>query len=389
MKQFRYILPLILLAVALVAGCSQAPASNAPTATPGAKKAASSGSSAQGYITPVQHADLAFRTSGRVAQVLVKEGDTVKANQPLVKLDDADLKAALAGAQADLARLKAGARPQEIAQAQANVDVANSQVAAAQSDLDRLLSGAPRAADLAAAEAQLAQASAQLKTVQDAYNSILDARDLCKENHYKCGGVSGRVDQITVQYQAAQAAYDAAQKRVTQARSTAGSDVEGARARVASATAQRDAAQAQLALLKAGSTADQVQAAEAGVARAQAALDEAVLLAPFDGSVSQVPVNLGEMVAPGAPVVSLADHVQWQVETDDLSEVDIVNVKPGADATITVDALPGLTLHGKVVAITPRSIVKRGDVTYTVKVSITDPDPRLRWGMTSYVDIGK
>ena len=52
-----------------------------------------------------------------------------------------------------------------------------------------------------------------------------------------------------------------------------------------------------------------------------------------------------------------------------------------------VDALPGVTLKGKVTSVTPRSAVKRGDVTYTVKVAIANPDPRLKWGMTAFVDI--
>jgi HlyD family secretion protein len=153
------------------------------------------------------------------------------------------------------------------------------------------------------------------------------------------------------------------------------------------ALAQRDAAQAQLNLLKAGSTVEQIDAAKARVAQAQAALDETVLLAPFDGTLTEVLIRVGELVGPGPRVASLADLTQWQVETDDLSEVDVVNVQPGADASVKVDALPEVALAGQVKSIVPRSIVKRGDVTYTVKVVIGNPDPRLRWGMTAFVDI--
>ncbi len=55
--------------------------------------------------------------------------------------------------------------------------------------------------------------------------------------------------------------------------------------------------------------------------------------------------------------------------------------------TITFDALPGVKLNGKVMAITPKSQTKRGDVTYTVKIAIEKPDPRLKWGMTAQVEI--
>jgi HlyD family secretion protein len=66
-----------------------------------------------------------------------------------------------------------------------------------------------------------------------------------------------------------------------------------------------------------------------------------------------------------------------------------VGIQPGDSTSVTVDALPGVTLNGKVTSITPRSAVKRGDVTYTVKVALTDADPRLKWGMTAFVDIRK
>jgi len=376
-----------IIVLALVAGCSSAAGTATPAPTPAAKKTQASGASAQGYVTPVRRADLAFRASGRVMQVLVKEGDQVKTGQPLIQLQDADLKAALAQAQADLAHLQAGARPEEIAQAQANLDAANGQVAAATAELERVQSGAPRVADLAAAQAQLAQAEAQLKPTQDAYDGIRDGRELCKEYHVRCGALGLRLEQQSVQLEAARAAYNAAQARVTLARTGASEDLLAAQARLGIATGQRDAAQAQLALLKVGATAEQIDAAKARVAQAQAALDEATLLAPFDGVIAELPINPGEMVAPGVRVASLADLTKWQVETDDLSEVDVVNVQLGAQVSITVDALPGVTLKGQVTALTPRSAVKRGDVTYTVKVALTNPDPRLKWGMTAFVDI--
>jgi len=166
-----------------------------------------------------------------------------------------------------------------------------------------------------------------------------------------------------------------------------GNTTQSAQAGVGIATAQRDAAQARLALLKAGATPQQIEAAKARVAQTQASLDEAVLLAPLDGVVAALDIQVGESASPGVRVASLADLTQWQVETDDLSEVDVVGVQAGADVSVTVDALPGVTLKGKVTSITPRSAVKRGDVTYTVKVALSEPDARLKWGMTAFVDI--
>jgi HlyD family secretion protein len=382
----RFIIGLVLLV--LLAGCAQGGSQPTPTPTASATaKKAATGASAQGYVTPVRHADLAFRAGGRVSQVLVKEGDQVKAGQPLVKLQDADQKAALAQAQADLANLQAGARPEEITAAQANVGVADAQVKAAQIELDKAKSGAQQAADVATAQAQVDQAKNQLKTVSDAYDSITTGIEMSKK--YGRGGSTLALyeAQTRIQLAAAQAAYNAAQKQLALARTSQEDNVSSAQARLDVAIGQRNAAQAQLDLLKAGSTAEQIEAAKARVTQAQAALDETTLTAPFDGTIADLTVMVGDLVSPGPRIASIADLTKWEVDTDDLSEVDVVNVKPGAAASITVDALPGVTLNGQVKSIVPRSAVKRGDVTYTVKVTITDSEPRLKWGMTSFVDI--
>jgi HlyD family secretion protein len=384
MKKLFIVIALLVLA----AGCTQVNANPTPTPTASPKKAGTAGgASAQGYVTPIRLADLSFRMGGRVVEILVKEGDQVKAGQPLVRLQDAELKAALAGAQADLKRLEAGSRSQEIAAAQANVDVADGQVKAAQTDLDNIKSGAQTAADLASAQAQLAEAEFQYKNTKDAYDSVVSGRETCKEYHVPCGGLGLRENQLKVQLDAAQAGYEAAKARVAQVYAGSSDDLHVAQAKLNITLAQREGAQAQLNLLKAGSTQEQIDAAKAHVAQAQAALDETVLLAPFDGTVTEMIVHVGEIVGPGPRVASMADLTQWRVDTDDLSEVDVVNVQPGDDVSIKVDALPGVTLKGKVLSIVPRSITKRGDVTYTVKVAVSDPDPRLKWGMTAFVDI--
>ncbi len=373
----------------LVAGCTQGSAQSTPTPTASAtaKKAGTGGASAQGYVTPVRHADLAFRSGGRVSQVLVKEGDQVKAGQPLVKLQDADQKAALAQAQADLARLQAGARAEEIAAAQANVGIADAQVKAAQVELDKAKSGAQQAADVATAKAQVDQAKVQLKAVADSYDSITSGLEMSKQYGRAGSTLSLYEAQTRVQLAAAQAAYNAAQSQLALAGTSQEDNVRSAQAQLNAAIGQRSAAQAQLDLLKAGSTAEQIEAAKARVTQAQAALDETTLTAPFDGTIAELTVMAGDLVGPGPRIASIADLTQWEVDTDDLSEVDVVNVKSGAAASVTVDALPGVTLNGLVKSIVPRSAVKRGDVTYTVKVTITDSEPRLKWGMTSFVDV--
>jgi HlyD family secretion protein len=103
--------------------------------------------------------------------------------------------------------------------------------------------------------------------------------------------------------------------------------------------------------------------------------------------VASLDTKVGEQVLPGVPVVWLADLNEWQIETDDLTELSIVDVEVGATAIITVDAIPGLELPGEVVRIRAIAENKLGDATYTVIVAPEEHDARLRWGMTAMVVI--
>lgn len=128
-------------------------------------------------------------------------------------------------------------------------------------------------------------------------------------------------------------------------------------------------------------------AAEASLLQARAAFAETELRAPFAGTIAALTVRPGEPVTPGAPVVRLADFSEWQIETDDLTELDVVAVTPGAPATISVDAVPGLELSGRVVRVQPLGENKRGDITYRVVIQPDLPGERLLWNMTAAVSI--
>jgi HlyD family secretion protein len=345
--------------------------------------------SAQGSLIPRHRADLAFRAGGRVAEVYVTEGQLVKQADALIRLQADELEAGLAQAhaaldlaKANLAQLEEGARPEQIAQAQAALRAAEAAVLAAVADRDRLTGGATDT-QIAAARANLAAAQVEQKLAQDAYDQI---------NRAGLGGTPE--EQARFRLNAANQAVAAAQKALDEALSGSTQSVRAAQAHVAAAIAQRDLAQAQLDQLQNGPTLAQLDAARAGVAQAEAAvqaaraaLNEATLLAPFDGTIAQITIDAGQVVAPGWVVVGIADMDSWQVQTDDLSEVDVVNIALGSPAQITVDALPEVTLEGIVASITPRAQTTRGDVTYTVKVDVMGDDPRAYWGMTAQVEI--
>jgi multidrug resistance efflux pump len=81
-------------------------------------------------------------------------------------------------------------------------------------------------------------------------------------------------------------------------------------------------------------------------------------------------------------VAVLADFSQWVVETDDLTEIEIPEVREGQTVKIIPDALPDLELTGTVERIKDVFEEKRGDITYTVRIKLNQSDERLRWGMT-------
>ncbi len=378
-----------------------APVPVIPTPTPSAKAEAAV-VSAQGFVAPQHSSDLAFRSGGRVAEVLVAEGDQVKQGQALIRLQDDQLQAAVAQAQATLDLAKAnldqvqqGARVEDIAAAKAQVNVAEAQVTAARAERDRLTGGAMDAA-LATAQAQLSSALVEPKVAQDAYDKVTQCVTVSRggQKIKVCPGLGTPEEQARFRVNAANEGVNAAQSALTEATKGSGKQVQAAQANVAAAQAQRDIAQTQLDRLKAGATSAQVAAAAASVAQAdaglqaaQAALNEAQLIAPFDGTIAQIDTAVGQVVGPGSPIVSIANLTEWEIDTDDLSEVDVINVQPAQAVAITFDALPGMKLNGQVLAITPKSQTKRGDVTYTVKIPIENPDPRLKWGMTAQVEI--
>jgi multidrug efflux pump subunit AcrA (membrane-fusion protein) len=126
--------------------------------------------------------------------------------------------------------------------------------------------------------------------------------------------------------------------------------------------------------------------AEAQLAAAKAAIADRELVAPFDGVISSVHVNPNEWVAPGSPVLLVGNLDHMQVETTDLSEIDVAQISLGDPAFITFDSLPDLELQGTVARIAPKSDESAG-VNFPVIIELSEIPAALRWGMTAFVDI--
>jgi multidrug resistance efflux pump len=126
--------------------------------------------------------------------------------------------------------------------------------------------------------------------------------------------------------------------------------------------------------------------AQAQLTAAEAALDDLLLLAPIPGTVTELSVKLGEWIAPGQPLLQLADLSELHIETTDLNEIDVARVNIGDTALVTFDALPDAVLNGKVTRIAPKASAGAG-VNYTVWIELDEIPDALRWGMTAFVDI--
>ena len=395
--------------------------------------------SATGEVVPEQEALLSVSAGGVVENVLVEKGDGVRTGQVLVQLEgteqqlaaisaaglelanaqyaldalykDTDLIAAQALQSAESAeRALEDLHNRELQQALALQAVADAQKAVDTTERNtRYLQSPADQADIDAQKAQVVLAK--------------DALDKAKEDFEPYAGKPE--DNLTrANYQArlaaAQQVYDAAVRRLNALEGT-GSEVDINVAEADYLTAQASLIQAErdlervmegpdpgeVALLEAqiekgyrdyetysaGPDPDDVALAEARIANAeaqlaaaQAILADLELAAPFDGVVSAVYINPSEWVAPGSPVVLIADLEHLQVETTDLGEIDVAQIVVGDTAIVTFDALPDLVLEGTVVSIAPKAAEGSG-VNYPVILAFNEIPPELRWGMTAFVDI--
>ncbi|MDM8519650.1 efflux RND transporter periplasmic adaptor subunit [Anaerolineales bacterium HSG6] len=386
--------------------------------------------SAEGFVLPQKQAKLAFETSGWLINLDVTEGDMVIEGQVLARLEDTDQQFAIAEieaqrllAQANLNQLLAGPTPEEIAQKEValaraeaaletfmtgatNEDVA--QVKAGlnlrQLELQELLAG-NRAEELLAAEASMNQAAADVQQAQLEYNKVEGSTH---DEAIQQVGIG--LQKATAAYESAKALYEdalagATPEEITVSRSLVAEEQALLKQIMAGPTdeeitsllADVQQRQADLDLLLAGSTDEAIAVGEAEVTQVEARLaqvkltvEDTEIIAPFDGIIADLPIEDGQYVNMGEPILTLAQSHPWYIETDDLTELDVIYVEEGQTVTVKVDALPDETFEGAITHIKPQSETKAGDVTYTVDIALADStatDERLRWGMTAFVDV--
>ena len=119
---------------------------------------------------------------------------------------------------------------------------------------------------------------------------------------------------------------------------------------------------------------------------AKASLAQGTLLAPFGGTVVEVNISPGEYVQPAQTVITIADLSNLQIETTDLSELDVAAVEIGQPATVYVEALDE-EFPGVVTSISPISNTLGGDVVFKVTIKLDEQPVGLLWGMSADVTI--
>lgn len=290
---------------------------------------------ATGTVRAKQSATLIWQTNGIIESVNAQIGDLVKEDDVLASLNKASLNQAIILAEADLI--------------------------SAQKDLDNLLNS-----DTALLVAEEAVKDAE-KAYEKAYNWRVE--------------LNGKVDIKEYVYD------QYGNLKLKEYRGYAGQEtIDQADRDLALAESRLDDARREYERLLKGEDSAEVAAAKARVDAAQATLNQAYLVAPFNGTITQSSLVNGDQVAAGASGFRIDDLTTLLVDVQ-VSEVDINNVAIGQNCTLLFDAILNQEYQGKVVQVGQAGELSQGVVSFTVTVEITNADELVKPGMTAAVNI--
>jgi len=278
--------------------------------------------SATGYIVAHHTINVNSKVTGRLAWIGVEKGDRVKEGQVLVRLEDQEFRAsyeqakgALENAQAYLEELQHGSRPEEIQQAQHNLEEARATLVNDKLTLDRIRE---LAANGVVSKQQLDDATAKFESDQQRVNSLQQAFTLAK--------IGPRPEELA-----------------------------RARGAVTQAQGQLDYAESQL-------DATVIRAPVTGTILDRTAEKGELITAQFASAAAG---------GPQGSVVSLADLNDLQVELD-IAQADFARLGPGQKAVVTTDTYPDKQYDGQIAQISPEA--NRQKATVQVKVQVLNPE---------------
>jgi multidrug resistance efflux pump len=382
------------------------PSAAQATATPVPVALADQGVVVDGRLVPRETVELAFDSGGEVAEVLVEKGDLVQAGDVIARLSGREpLESNLANANLELASAQQELINAQQALQQLDKDLPDAQTAALQSltdARDALRDAERRVSGLSVPTSQ--------PDIDEAYANMILAKDRLDKARKDYKPYEKKAEDNIIRagllnrLATAQRNYDAAVRKYNNLTGTTNAfDMDQAQAELRIAQERLDQAQKHHDMLQSGPDPDEVklaesriltaksriEAAQTAITAAEAALKGLDLVATIDGTVVNLDLISGQRVTPGTPVLRLADFSQWFVETDNLTEIEVVNVSSNDQATVVPDAIPELSMSGLVDSISDLYEEKRGDVTYTARLKLDGTDPRLRWGMTVAVKFQK
>jgi multidrug resistance efflux pump len=344
MKKTTYILVLLVtIAAWAVSACSslQAPAASEESTSGVVESAPISAQEviAEGHLIPARDTTLSFQGAGTVMEVSVKTGDKVRKGNVLARLGG-ESDAAYAAAQLELASAR-----------QALKDLQES-------------AGETRAQSLIAVD-----------EAQEAYDKAVDYY----ETLFKPYKFDELVYRRIVTPFGVKRIPDIKTRKVDKADDET---IAEAKNDMDLKLAQLENAQRAAERTKDGPDTDQLALLQARLEAAEAGVAAFSIIAPFDGVITDVNIEDGEQVGPQAWAVKLADTSAWQVETSDVTELEVVSIQEGQNVRFSADALPDVAMEGVVSEVSQSSYVQNGDIIYTVRIDADEVDPRLRWGMT-------
>ena len=305
---------------------------------------------ASGEIKPKNYINLGANAQGPITELLVKEGDHVRKGQVVARVERIQPQA-----EVDAQRAAVASSVADASAAEAGLNAQDHMIATAQATLDHSKS------DLELARANFAR-----------YEQLYQAQLIARQDF----------EQYRANLNAAEAG------------------VRESAARLSQAQAQRAQTAAQLNSFQRRIT--QAQATQTRVSDILAKFD---VVAPIDGVVTNLPVRMGETIVPGiqnspaSTVMTIADMSLITAEVN-ADETDVVSVQLGQDATVTIEAMPNHTFHGKVIQIGNSAILRSSGLAasqsttssqeakdFKVVVALDDPPADIRPGLSATAKI--
>ena len=336
-----------------------------------------------GSIRANQSANLVWQASGKVGEVRAMASQKVNKGDILVAHDPTSLSQNLIQAQNDLINAQNNLK-NLYDQTATNKANAEKTLAQAQKDLE----DAQMKRDWNSANHRADDITIQ-KTEAD-YYLALDRVKQAQENYDN----TASLDPDSVARAQAQSALSTAQSSARQAKwlldyyrsKPSASEVAQTEANLQLARAKLVDAQRNYDLVKNGPSQKDLTLANNTITIAQAAINQTRLTAPFNGTITSLTAQTGDVVSINSPALRIDDLSRLFIDSQ-VSEVDINRIKIGQPASITFDAIANKTYEGKVTGVGIAGMTSSGVVNFPVTVEITNPDPDVKLGMTAGVTV--